>query len=252
MSELHDPADNTPQGSVPERSAAYIALRTAFILLAFTLAFTTLMASVYYLTAPRVAASAEAEKLRLIAVVLAPTFHDNDLLNDAIILPPTSALGTSEKTRLYRARKNGQPAALVFEAVAPDGYAGKINLLLAVAHNGELLALRVTQHKETPGLGDYIDPKKDRNKAHPWISQFDHIGFDRIPLAQWRVKKDGGYFDQMAGATISARAVTHASGKALAWVNQHRDTLFALSPGAQYQPTATPAREHPQTLRSKP
>lgn len=258
MSELHDPADNTPQESVPERSAAYIALRTAFILLAFTLAFTTLMASVYYLTAPRVAASAEAEKLRLIAVVLAPsrdglkTFYNNHLLNDAINLPPTGALGTTENTLLYRARKNGQPVALVFEAVAPDGYAGKINLLLAVAHTGELLALRVTQHKETPGLGDYIDPKKDRNKTHPWISQFDHIGFDRIPPAQWRVKKEGGHFDQMAGATISARAVTNASGRALAWANQHRDTLFALSPGAQYQPTAIPAREHPQTLRSKP
>ncbi len=229
MSELPDIA--TP----PPRSALYIALRTAAILLAFTLVFTTLMASAYYLTAPRVAASAQAEKLRLLAVVLAPSFYDNDLLNDAITLPPASALGTSENTHLYRARKNGQPAALVFEAIAPDGYSGKIGLLLAVSNEGQLLALRVTQHKETPGLGDYIDPKKDRNKAHPWISQFSRIGFDRVPQAQWRVKKDGGHFDQMAGATISARAVTNASGRALAWANAHRDKLFALPANSPYQ-----------------
>lgn len=235
MSELPDIAEKTPQLGPPRRSALYIALRTAAILLAFTLVFTTLMASAYYLTASRVAASAQAEKLRLLAVVLAPTFYDNGLLNDAITLPPTSALGTTENTLLYRARKNGQPAALVFEAIAPDGYSGKISLLLAVSNAGQLLAMRVTQHKETPGLGDYIDPKKDRNKAHPWINQFSRIGFDRVPPEQWHVKKDGGHFDQMAGATISARAVTHASGRALAWVNTNRDTLFALPANSLYQ-----------------
>jgi electron transport complex protein RnfG len=231
MTTPHDPVENMP----PQRSALHIALRTAAILLAFTLVFTALMASAYYLTAPRVAASAQAEKLRLIAVVLAPTFYDNDLLKDVITLPPASALGTSENTRLYRARKNGQPVALVFEAVAPDGYSGKIGLLLAVSAEGQLLALRVTQHNETPGLGDYIDPKKDRNKAHPWINQFSRIGFDSVPPEQWHVKKDGGHFDQMAGATISARAVTHASGRALAWVNTNRDKLFALPANNLYQ-----------------
>ncbi|HEY8857430.1 MAG TPA: electron transport complex subunit RsxG [Rugosibacter sp.] len=219
----------------PKRSALYIALRTAAILLAFTLCFTALMASAYYLTAPRVAASAQAEKLRLIGVVLAPSFYDNDLLSDAITLPPTSALGTSEETRLYRARKNGQPAALIVEAAAPDGYSGKIGLLLAVSNEGLLLALRVTQHKETPGLGDYIDPKKDRNKVRPWITQFSDIGFDSVPPEQWRVKKDGGHFDQMAGATISARAVTNASRRALVWVNDHREKLFALPANTPYK-----------------
>lgn len=230
-----DESSNATENMPPRRSALYIALRTAAILLAFTLVFTALMASAYYLTAPRVAASAQAEKLRLLAVVLAPSFHDNDLLKDAITLPPNSALGTSENTRLYRARKNGQPVALVFEAVAPDGYSGKIGLLLAVSSTGQLLALRVTQHKETPGLGDYIDPKKDRNKVRPWITQFSNIGFDSVPSEQWHVKKDGGHFDQMAGATISARAVTNASGRALAWVNKNHDKLFALPANSLYQ-----------------
>jgi hypothetical protein len=94
----------------------------------------------------------------------------------------------------------------------------------------------VTSHKETPGLGDYIDPKKDRNKARPWITQFNGLGFDGVPREKWRVKKDGGHFDQMSGATISARAVTNASGRALAWATENRDKLFALPANGRFDP----------------
>lgn len=223
----HESLDIAP-AQPAESGALRIALRTAAILLAFTLIFTAFMSSAWYLTAPRVAASAQAEKLQLIGAVLAPTLYDNELLADAIILPPQTVLGLGEDTRLFRARKDGAPVALVLEAAAPDGYAGQIGLLLAVAADGRLLAVRVTRHKETPGLGDYIDPQKDRNKAHPWITQFSALGFEQIPADQWRVKKDGGHFDQRAGATISARAVTNATRQALAWTAARRDKLFAL------------------------
>ena len=95
--------------------------------------------------------------------------------------------------------------------------------------------MRVTTHKETPGLGDYINPKKDRNKTRPWITQFSNLGFDSVPPKQWRVKKDGGRFDQMSGATISARAVTNASGSALAWAIEHRDKLFELPANNRFE-----------------
>jgi electron transport complex protein RnfG len=123
----------------------------------------------------------------------------------------------------------------VLEAAARDGYSGRIGLILAVGADGRLLAVRVTAHKETPGLGDYIDPKKDRNKARPWITQFSNLGFDSVPRDKWRVKKDGGRFDQMSGATISARAVTNASGRALAWAAENRDKLFALPANGRFE-----------------
>jgi len=212
-----------------------ISMRTAGIMLAFTLAFTALMAGTYKVTAPLVAASALAEKLRLIGEVLPVGMYDNDLMADAIRLPPQKDLGLDEETRLWRARKNGAPVALVLEAAASDGYAGHIGLIVAVAADGRLIAVRVTSHKETPGLGDYITPKKDRNKARPWITQFNSLGFDTVPREKWRVKKDGGHFDQMSGATISARAVTNASGRALAWTLERRDTLFALPADGRYE-----------------
>lgn len=218
-----------------ESSVLRISLRTAAIMLAFTLVFTALMAGTYKATEPLVAASLLAEKLRLIGEVLPPGEYDNDLMADAIILPPQRALGLDEETRIWRARKQGAPAALVFEAAAPDGYSGRIGLIVAVAADGKLIAVRVTAHKETPGLGDYIDPKKDKNKTRPWITQFSNLGFDTVPAKKWRVKKDGGRFDQMSGATISARAVTNASGRALAWAVERRDTLFALPANGRFE-----------------
>jgi electron transport complex protein RnfG len=218
-----------------ESSVLRISVRTAAIMLAFTLVFTALMAGTYKVTAPMVAASALAEKLRLIGEVLPAGHYDNDLMADAITLAPQKALGLDEETRLWRARKNQVPVALVLEAAALDGYSGRIGLIMAIGSDGRLLAQRVTAHKETPGLGDYIDPKKDRNKSRPWITQFSNLGFDTVPREKWRVKKDGGHFDQMAGATISARAVTNASGRALAWVQENRDRLFALPANDRFE-----------------
>lgn len=222
----------------PAPGAVRISLRTAAILLVFTLIFTALMAGVYRQTQPILAASALDAQRRLLAEVLPADDYDNDLLADAITLPPLPALGRAEPTRLYRARRAGQPAALVLEAAAPDGYSGEIRLLLAVRADGRLAAVRVIMHKETPGLGDYIDPKKDRNKARPWIAQFDRRGFADTPREQWRVKKDGGSFDQRSGATITARAVTQATARALAWTVAHAAALHALPPDATYEEKA--------------
>jgi electron transport complex protein RnfG len=219
----------------PAAGALRISLRTATILLLFTLAFTALMSGVYQFTQPVLEATALDAKRRLIAEVLPANAYDNDLLADAIELPANAELGLDVPTMLYRARKDGQPAALVFEAAALDGYSGRIELIQAVRADGRLAAVRVTAHRETPGLGDYIDPKKDKNKASPWITQFDGRNFSDTPREKWRVKKDGGVFDQHAGATISARAVTKASGRALAWALERSDALYALPPGARFE-----------------
>lgn len=228
---MSDPLEVEVRDSGPVR----IAVRTAAIMLVFTLVFTALMAGTYSATAPLVTASAQKEKLALIGEVLPSAQYDNALLDDWIEVMPLRELGMTAATRLYRARRNGQPAALVIEAATADGYSGRIGLLLAVKASGELLAVRVTEHRETPGLGDYINPKKDRNKAQPWITQFSNLGLDRVPLERWRVKKDGGHFDQRAGATISARAVTNASGRALAWALQHSEKLFTLPARGRFE-----------------
>lgn len=234
MSDLPDPIEVPPPA---ESSILRISARTATILLLFTLVFTALMAATYFATRPAIEQSARAEKMKLIGEVLPHERYDNDLLADGVALPPIAALGLDDPSTAYRARKGGRPVALVVEAAAPDGYSGRIGLLLAVDADGRLLAMRVTQHKETPGLGDYIDPRKDKNKARPWIDQFDGKSLDEIKPEQWKVKKDGGVFDAHTGATISARAVINASGRALAWLRDNRDQLFQLPAGGRLETT---------------
>ena len=86
--------------------------------------------------------------------------------------------------------------------------------------------MRVLQHRETPGLGDYIDPKKDKNKKRPWIGQFTNANPAAESERNWRVKKDGGRFDAMAGATVSPRAVIKAVRKAALYVAANHEALF--------------------------
>lgn len=226
-----------------ELTALRVSLRTALILTVFTVVFTTLMATTYRATQPAIEASIEAERMKLVDEVLPATLYDNAPLTDFILVAPRSELGLEvrdDPVRLMRARKAGTAAALVFETVAPDGYGGKIRLILAVGADNRVIGVRVVSHKETPGLGDYIDPKKDRNKAAPWIRQFDAKGFDDIPLGNWKVKKDGGHFDARAGATISARAVTHAVRRALQFAVEHRDKLYALPAQSVMEKESTP------------
>lgn len=209
-------------------SAEKMAVRTALILLAFVLVFTALLSGAYLWTRPAIESAAATEKLKLVNEVLPPSRYDNTLLEDYVTQPATPALGTDEPTRILRARKDGKAIALVLEAIAPDGYSGKIQLILAINRNGNIAGVRVTQHKETPGLGDYIDPKKDKNKTAPWISQFNGLNPSAMPPQQWKVKKDGGQIDSLAGATVSPRAVTKAIYRAALFVKDNHARLFDM------------------------
>lgn len=210
-----------------EISAPGMAARTAVILFLFVIVFTGLLAGAYVWTKPALEASAAEEKMKLVDEVLPRSDYDNRLLEDTLTLPPTPALGLDEPSIVYRARRGGQPTALVYEAVAPDGYAGKIRLLVALRADGTVAGVRVTQHKETPGLGDYVEPKKDKNKAHPWITQFTGLDPAKLGERDWKVKKDGGQFAYNAGATVTPRAVVKAVARAVAFGNQNREQLFA-------------------------
>lgn len=214
-------------GGTREISAPGMALRTAAILFVFVILFTGLLSGAYLWTKPAIEASAAEEKMKLVDEVLPRAEYDNALLNDTLTLPPTPQLGLDEPSTLYRARMGGKPVALVFEAVAPDGYAGKIRLLIALRADGTVAGVRVTQHKETPGLGDYIEVRKDKNKARPWITQFADMSLAQVADSEWKLKKDGGRIDYYAGATVTPRAVSKAVLKAVKWATAHRDQIFA-------------------------
>lgn len=216
-----------------EFSAQGMAVRTAATLFVFVIIFTGALSGAYLWTKPAIEASAAEEKMKLVNEVLPASEYDNALLDDTLLLPATAALGLDEPSVLYRARRAGQPVAIIFEAVAPDGYSGKVRLLLALRSNGSIAGVRVTQHKETPGLGDYVEPKKDKNKLKPWIQQFQNLHFADIADREWKVKKDGGRFDYYAGATVTPRAVVKAVHKAVKWASEQGNALYTQPGGSQ-------------------
>ncbi len=207
-------------------------LLAAINLLVFTVVCTAMLAYTYSETRAPIAKSEEEEKLRLITQLLPADLFDNNVVRDALPLKAAALLGTSADSLAYRARLHGQPSAVVLEATAPDGYSGKIFLLVAIKASGEIAGVRVVSHRETPGLGDYIELGKSN-----WIRNFDGASQARYKDPDWKVKKDGGQFDYMAGATITPRAVIKAVHKALQYFEQNRDQLFAEAP-ASAQPAA--------------
>jgi electron transport complex protein RnfG len=138
-------------------------------------------------------AEAEARDLQAsLAQVLPAGFADNDLLKDTMEL----ADADGAKKLVYLAKKNGSVAGAVFRNSA-RGYSGDIVVLMGVDAEGRTLGVRVVKHTETPGLGDKIELAKAKSLAN-------------LPVEKWAVKKDGGVFDQFAGATITPRAVVKA------------------------------------------
>ncbi|HEX9179255.1 MAG TPA: RnfABCDGE type electron transport complex subunit G [Burkholderiales bacterium] len=181
---------------------------------AVALAASAALAWAYDATRDHIAA-AEAHDLRVSLVQVLPTdFADNDLLGDTLELDgPRGA-----KVKVHRARRGERVRGAVF-SVAERGYTEDIVLLMGVDAEGTVLGVRILKHRETPGLGDKIEAAR-----HPWIDGF--AGKSLAGPTRWAVKKDGGDFDQFAGATITPRAVVKAVKGGLEFFEAHRREIL--------------------------
>lgn len=210
----------------PTLSAANPVLRSiiisAWVLGGFALIGTGLVAFTHQQTAERIVANEKAQRLKALSELVDPSRYDNALDSDTITVTDSALLGTQAPVTVYRARKNGLPVAVLITPVAPDGYSGAIKLLVGINHDGRIAGVRVTAHRETPGLGDAIEISRST-----WITTFAGKSLDNPAAPAWRVKKDGGEFDQFTGATITPRAVVTAVHKALQYYQRHRQALFA-------------------------
>jgi len=147
--------------------------------------------------------------------------YDNDLTITTLSLAPHILLGTVAESTAYVARQNKQTSAFVFNAVAPNGYNGKIYLLIGLYADEKVAAVRVVKHKETPGLGDAIEARRS-----DWILGFNDHSLNSLSDNQWKVKRDGGHFDQFTGATITPRAIVKAVHNCLLYYQQHKVQLL--------------------------
>jgi len=163
----------------------------------------------------------QARSKALLEVVPLDSFN-NDLLEDAFWIDAIASLGLEEPSEAFIATQNNIPTHLILPVVAPEGYTAPIRLIVSINDAGILKGVRVIKHKETPGLGDKIDLKKS-----DWILDFNGKSLENTSESQWHVKKDGGQFDQLTGATITPRAIVKAVYQSLIYFRDHRDELYA-------------------------
>jgi len=200
-------------------------IRNSLILGFFACLTAGVIAVVYVTTQDKIKAQIQQAQARALLEILPESTHDNDLLHDTILLPEAQLLNHQEKEIFaHLAKKNNEPIAIILPVIAPEGYAGRIHLLVGIYWDGTIAGVRVTQHQETPGLGDKIELSKSN-----WILTFNDKSITHIPLEQWQVKKDGGTFDQFTGATITPRAVVKAVYNALNYFKTHKEILFSRS-----------------------
>jgi electron transport complex protein RnfG len=153
--------------------------------------------------------------------VVPSALYDNDMLQDTLTIPSGEYNLGANETTVYIAKKSGKVSAVCFKFTAPDGYSGAINMIMGIDRDGNILGVRVLSHKETPGLGDKIEVAKS-----DWILNFVGRSLDNLAPTKWAVKKDGGEFDQFAGATITPRKSVQAIYRGLQLFKAHQDQLI--------------------------
>lgn len=156
------------------------------------------------------------QMLKALSAVL-PKF-DNSPDTDTVVLEKgVDKKGNPVMVTFYRGRKDNTLTGTAFKVIAPDGYSGNIEVMIGVNPDETLQAIEILAHAETPGLGSKI--------VEPWFK--DLFKEKSLDNADWRVKKDGGEFDQITGATISPRAIVGAIKQGLTFYRDHKAEITA-------------------------
>jgi electron transport complex protein RnfG len=216
-------------------------LKSAFALGLVVVLGVSLLTFVHHFTKARIADQEQRAVLQQLQQIIPAGHYDNNLHSDFYTFKDESAFPQSQSVTAYRARIQGRPVGVILRFAAMDGYNGRIDLLAGINTAGQLTGVRVTAHKETPGLGDGIEVERS-----DWILAFNGASLQLPAPERWAVRKDGGDFDQMTGATITPRAVVNAVRRALAYFAAHQQELFdtpselASDPASDPQQPATP------------
>ena len=195
--------------------------KNATVLAVFALVSVGLTSLTYLMTRDKIQSEREQAVYKALTEIIPEDQFDNDPYRDCIEVTDPELLGTSEPQLAWRLRQSGTPVGVVITSVAPNGYSGAIHLLVGHYTDGRIAGARVTEHKETPGLGDKVERQKS-----DWILSFTNLATETLKPEDWQVKKDGGQFDAFTGATITPRAVVSAVKRNHDYFRAHKQMLF--------------------------
>jgi len=193
------------------------------ILALFAIVCTAAVGLVHLLTKDRIELQTQQQLIQQLNEIIQIDSHDNEMFRDCILAPASNNTDLLIDV-IYRARLNKVPTAAAIKTVAPDGYSGNIELLIAINVDGSVSGVRTLLHKETPGLGDKIELRKSA-----WIEKFSGKKVLGDNDNRWAVIKDGGMFDQFTGATITPRAVVKTVRKTIDYFQANQESIFTAS-----------------------
>jgi len=204
--------------------------KNGWVLTIFAIITTGLISLTYFGTKEQIALQQQQKLLGILNTVVDENSYDNLIQLDCALVTSVEMLGSDEPQHIYRATKQGQAIAAAIETTAPDGYSGKIQLVVGVTSSQADLAkvtgVRILDHKETPGLGDKIDLR-----INNWVLDFDNQIYTAELASNWAVKKDGGQYDQFTGATITPRAVVNAVKSSVEYYLANKAAIFSAANG---------------------
>lgn len=189
---------------------------------------TALVAVTYQLTRERIAENAQAWLEQSLQPALSGLLFDSGVSESRLTIPAPHELPGSSDAIIYRVYSADEPAAALFVVSARDGYAGAIRFLVGIDIEGAVTGVHVLEHRETPGLGDRIESNKS-----DWVNQFDGRSLGDPAADGWKIKRDGGEFDQLTGASVTPRAVVKAIRDTLTWFEENQDQVFAAAADEQ-------------------
>ena len=206
-------------------SMQYTMTKNGLILAVFAIITTGLIAVTFFGTKNQIALQQQQKLLSILNAVIDENSYDNIIQLDCALVTSAELLGSNQPQHIYRATKQGQAVAAAIETTAPDGYSGKIQLVVGItssqAGSATVTGVRVLEHKETPGLGDKVDLRISN-----WVLDFDNQSYNAEIATNWAVKKDGGQFDQFTGATITPRAVVNAVKLSIEYYLENQAAIF--------------------------
>lgn len=202
--------------------------KNALLLGAFATACTLMVSLTYVLTKPAIEKQEKQQTFLKVTQVLDAAKFDNNPLDNCAMVQDVEISGLEIETPIYRATKDGEPYALIYQTETKQGYNGLIKLIVGVDASGVVQGVRTLTHQETPGLGDKIELAKS-----DWVLDFNAKQVAGTDDSHWFVKKDGGDFDQFTGATITPRAVVNQLRTSIVKLNQNFSQIFALANACQ-------------------
>ena len=185
---------------------------------------TALVAFTYQITDERIAMNEQAWLEQSLQPALSGVSFDSGVSESVVTIPAPHTLPGSDDAIIYRVYSGESPVAALFVVSARDGYAGAIKMLVGVDIKGKVTGVHVLAHRETPGLGDRIESDKT-----DWVRQFDGRSLGEPVAGNWKIKRDGGEFDQLTGASVTPRAVVKAIRETLEYFDANSAAVFAAA-----------------------